>query len=197
MIIAAMLAQNIAEREESRNALDDQCAWYGLSYLIDTTLGLLLSIILLDLLDRVANEQDWVSLKHSGVYVGTDGILHWVHQVVAWMVILTIVKIIVYGFMYALADQLAWFGQLLFEPFQFNIRFELLFVMIFFPGFLNIIYFWIADGYLKAKGSHEGAHEDHNENEAADAEEGATAPATEQTKESETPYKAMPWSQIS
>jgi len=191
MVIAALLAKNVAE-SESKNALDDQCAWYGLSYLIDTTLGLLLSIIFLDLLDRVANEQDWVSLKHSGVYVGTDGIMHWIHQVVAWMLILTIVKLIVYGFMAALADQLAWFGGLLFEPFQFNIRFELLFVMIFFPGFLNVIYFWIADGYLKAKSDHAGAHEDQDEIEAVGAEAGRAHAETEQTKESETPYKAMP-----
>ena len=57
------------------------------------------------------------------------------------------------------SEQLAYVGGILFAPLQRNIRFELLFVMIFFPGFLNLIYFWIADSYLKAKGEHADAHE--------------------------------------
>ena len=58
------------------------------------------------------------------------------------------------------ADALSFFGSLLFSPLQANIRFELLFVMIFFPGVLNVIYFWIADHYLKAGAEHAGAHEE-------------------------------------
>ena len=50
-------------------------------------------------------------------------------------------------------------GTILFAPFQGYKHVELLFVMIFFPGFLNVIYFWIADGYLKASSEHAGAHE--------------------------------------
>ena len=50
-------------------------------------------------------------------------------------------------------------GAILFKPLQSNIRFELLFVMIFFPGVLNIIYFWITDSYLKAGGKHPDLHE--------------------------------------
>ena len=30
-------------------------------------------------------------------------------------------------------------------------RFELIFVMILFPGVLNVLYFWVADSYLKKK----------------------------------------------
>lgn len=139
--------------------LKDECAWYGLSFLIDTTLGLFLAIVCLRILDYWAKEWDWAHLKHSGVYVGPDGWKHWLSQLGAWMAILTIVKIIMYGFMWLFSDALARFGQFLFAPLQDNIRFELLFVMILFPGFMNIIYFWIADSFLKAQGEHEGAHE--------------------------------------
>eukprot|EP00540_Astrosyne_radiata_P005537 CAMPEP_0116834114 /NCGR_PEP_ID=MMETSP0418-20121206/6811_1 /TAXON_ID=1158023 /ORGANISM="Astrosyne radiata, Strain 13vi08-1A" /LENGTH=83 /DNA_ID=CAMNT_0004463637 /DNA_START=118 /DNA_END=369 /DNA_ORIENTATION=+ len=31
--------------------------------------------------------------------------------------------------------------------------------MILFPGLLNVIYFWVADSYLKAKKHHADAHE--------------------------------------
>ena len=139
--------------------LEDQCAWYGMSYLIDTTLGFFLAICLLGVLDWLANEHDWAHLKHSGVYVGVDGYKHWISQVMAWMVILTIVKLLIYGFMVVCSRPLAVMGQFLFEPLQGNIRIELVFVMILFPGLLNVIYFWIADSYLKAKGEHEDAHE--------------------------------------
>ena len=131
-----------------------------MTYLVDTTLGLLLAIWGLKAIDWMANEWDWVSLKHSGVYEGINGLLHWIHQVVAWLAILTVAKIIIYYFMLWTADALSFFGSLLFSPLQANIRFELLFVMIFFPGVLNVIYFWIADHYLKAGAEHAGAHEE-------------------------------------
>ncbi|GKY99755.1 hypothetical protein MPSEU_000929400 [Mayamaea pseudoterrestris] len=149
MIIASIISQNI----RGDTVLNDQCAWYGLSYLIDTTLGLVLAIICLNLLDKVAHQRDWTHLKHSGVYTGPNGLMHWVSQCFAWLLIQTIVKMIIYLFMWLFSDQLAWLGAILFAPIQFNIRFELVFVMILFPGFLNVIYFWIADSFLKAKPS--------------------------------------------
>jgi STIMATE family len=140
--------------------LEDQCAWYGLSYIIDTTLGLVLAVIFLRMLDRVANDRDWVHLKHSGVYTGPGGWKSYVLQLLAWMVIQTLVKIVIYFFMWGFSDALAEFGGFLFKPLQSNIRFELVFVMILFPGVLNCVYFWIADSYLKAKkDAPGGAHE--------------------------------------
>jgi hypothetical protein len=154
-IIASVIVGNIRGESE----LEDQCAWYGMSYLIDTTLGLLLAVIGLRILDWMANERDWAALKHSGVYAGKDGVWHWFWQCLAWLFILTIVKVFIYLFMWVCSEPLAWFGGVLFAPFQGYKHFELLFVMIFFPGFLNVIYFWIADSYLKAGKEHAAAHE--------------------------------------
>lgn len=139
--------------------MNDQCAWYGMCYLVDTTLGLVLAVWGLRLIDHFAHKHDWVSLKHSGVYEGVDGILHWTYQVLAWLLNLTVGKVIIYYFMVWTSQPLAWVGGILFSPFQSSIRLELLFVMIFFPGFLNVIYFWIADSYLQAGSEHSGAHE--------------------------------------
>jgi hypothetical protein len=126
MIIAAIIVNNV--RGEA--VLEDQCAWYGFSYLIDTTLGLALAIMFIKILDHVAHENDWLTLRHSGVYTGPDGYLHWAHQVLAWLGILTLVKVIIYLFMWLFSNQLAYIGGILFAPLQFNIRFELVFVMI-------------------------------------------------------------------
>jgi hypothetical protein len=126
MIIAAIIVENI----RGDTVLEDQCAWYGFSYLIDTTLGLALAIMFIKLLDYVAHENDWLTLRHSGVYTGPDGYVHWAHQVLAWLGILTLVKIVIYLFMWLFSNQLAYIGGILFAPLQFNIRFELVFVMI-------------------------------------------------------------------
>jgi hypothetical protein len=128
--------------------------------LVDTTLGLVLAVWLLKLVDVLAHKFDWASLKHNGVYEGPGGIFHWANQVFVWMLIQTTAKVIIYYFMIFFSEPLGYIGGILFEPLQSNIRFELLFVMIFFPGFLNVIYFWIADHFLKAGAEHTSAHED-------------------------------------
>ena len=139
--------------------MNDQCAWYGMCYLVDTTLGLFLAVWGLRFIDYLAHTHDWVSLKQSGVYEGVDGIVHWIHQVLAWLINLTVGKIIIYYFMVWMSEPLAWVGGIIFSPFQSNIHFELLFVMIFFPGFLNVVYFWVADSYLQSNDITSGAHE--------------------------------------
>ena len=144
--IAAILSQQL----DGETQLEDECAWYGLSYLIDTTLGLVLAIMCLRIQDHLAEKYNWESLLNTGVYHGEHACKHWTAQTISWVVILTVVKIMIYYFMLIFKDVLAFFGSIMFAPLQINIRFELLFVMIFFPGFLNVIYFWIADSYLKA-----------------------------------------------
>mmetsp|Transcript_15268 Transcript_15268/g.25409 ORF Transcript_15268/g.25409 Transcript_15268/m.25409 type:complete len:286 (-) Transcript_15268:110-967(-) len=191
MVIAAVLSRNI----RGDTVLDDQCAWYGMSFLIDCTLGLALSIFFLRLLDYTANANDWLSLRHSGVYIGNTAMLHWAHQVVAWLLILTIVKIVMYLFMWIASEPLAWIGSILFAPLQANKRFELLFVMILFPGFLNIIYFWIADHYLKAGSEHTSAHEQEIETTeiTTDKEESLL---TDNDKKEGTTFASQPWSSV-
>ena len=129
-------------------------------YLIDTTLGLVLAIWGLKILDTLSNKYDWTSLKHSGVYQHNDRVYwdHWAFQVLAWVVILTFVKLIIYFFMVAASSPLAYVAGVIFAPLEVNIRFELVFVMILFPGILNIIYFWIADSYLQAGADEADAH---------------------------------------
>jgi len=161
MVIAAVLSGS-STASGYAHSLQDQCAWYGMGYLLDTTLGLFLAIVLLKALDIVANQQNWTTLKHSGVY--GEGIRQWTHQVLAWMAILSIVKIVLYGVMTWASRPLAWIGSILFRPLQaIHVHLELVFVMIVLPGILNVIYFWIADSYLKAHKDQADAHEESSE----------------------------------
>lgn len=155
MIIAAVIADNVRGDTE----LKDQCAWYAINFFIDTTLGLFFSVIFLNALSRLAEEHGWDTLKDGGIYVGPNAFKTWVHQLTSWVAILSVVKLLLCFIMWLFSPILALVGQIVFAPFQSNIRFELLFIMILLPAILNLFYFWIADSYLKAAGEHEGAHE--------------------------------------
>mmetsp|Transcript_33272 Transcript_33272/g.48920 ORF Transcript_33272/g.48920 Transcript_33272/m.48920 type:complete len:300 (+) Transcript_33272:409-1308(+) len=155
MAIAAVIANNV----RGDGQLEDECAWYAINYLYDTSVGLLVSIAFLRLLDILANKYDWTSLKDSGVYVGPTAYTHWAYQITAWLVILTLTKVVIFFMMWISSDWLAFWGAVLFGPFESNTRVELVFVMILFPGILNIIYFWIVDSYLQADGNHQETHE--------------------------------------
>jgi STIMATE family len=146
MIIAAIISQNVRGTSGDNldgtvsYSLDDQCAWYGISYLVDVSLGLLLAIILLHWLHVAANHFNWSHLKDSGVYDGPSAYSHWFVQCLAWIIILTVVKLLCYFVIWLFSQPLAMLGSLLFAPLQGSIKFELLFVMILFPGCMNGTY---------------------------------------------------------
>jgi len=189
MFIAAVIIDNVA----AGGTLNDQCAWYGICYLMDTIMGLVLAVWFLKLVDVLANRYDWASLKNNGVYEGPGGLFHWFNQVLVWIIIQSIAKVIIYYTMVFFAEPLAFFGGILFEPFQVNIRFELLFVMIFFPGFLNVIYFWIADHFLKAGAEHSAAHEDDPDGTAIEKDQKDENLLSEQDKQEDPEYNPSSW----
>jgi len=155
MTIAALISTMVRGDYE----LQDQCAWYAINFLIDTTVGLFFSVIFLEILNDLAHKRHWVSLMNNGVYEGPDAMKHWWHQLLGWLAILTLVKFILIFILWACSPALAVIGDFVFKPLQGNTRFELVFVMIMFPGILNFFYFWIADQYLKASPEHSSAHE--------------------------------------
>jgi STIMATE family len=186
MLIAGSIVNNVrgsnddgsSSSSSTTTTLQDECAWYGMSYLLDTTLGLLLAVIGLQWLERTAKARHWTALEHSGVYSGDTALSHWTAQVTAWIVILTIVKILIYAFIWICSAPLASIGSLLFAPFTGYKHLELLFVMILFPGILNVVYFWIADSYLQAASDQTAAHE-HDESTLEDKKEALLSPETQ------------------
>jgi len=145
MAVAKLVSSNVRGESE----LQDECAWYAMNFLIDTSFGLLFSIVFLALIEKLSRKYDWTTLKHNGVYVGPNKYTTWRNQVLCWIGILTVVKIILTFFLWFFSGFFAKVGEILFRPMQGSKRFELVFVMVFFPGVLNVIYFWIADSYLK------------------------------------------------
>lgn len=134
----------------AHSRLHDQCAWYALNYMIDSTIGLLLTFWFLGMLTKIANKNGWEELAHSGVYRGEKAVRIWLFQFTAWLIILSLVRVVEFILMWLTQDFLASLGEPLARVFQYNIRVELLFVMIMFPGVLNVVYFLIIDNFLKA-----------------------------------------------
>jgi hypothetical protein len=167
MIMAAVLSrQHIGNNGTSSTSDDDdyssvdECAWYGISFVIDTTVGLALSLALLHYLEKWARRYDITPLVHLGVYTGDTAMYHWTIQLLAWLAILSVAKLVIYIFMYLCAAPLLVIATLLFtKPFAGRRRWELVFVMILMPAVLNCVYFWIADNNLKAGDDETAAHE--------------------------------------
>jgi len=156
MITASIISHNVRGDYE----LEDQCAWYAINYFFDTTVGLFLSVILLQMALGAAKRRNIASLMNTGVYSGADGMKHWWHQLIFWMLILSACKVLLLALLWICSPLLARLGYFVFGPLQGNNQLELLFVMIILPGVLNVFYFWIADGYLKADTEEAGKEEE-------------------------------------
>eukprot|EP00518_Triparma_eleuthera_P002197 CAMPEP_0182453394 /NCGR_PEP_ID=MMETSP1319-20130603/478_1 /TAXON_ID=172717 /ORGANISM="Bolidomonas pacifica, Strain RCC208" /LENGTH=214 /DNA_ID=CAMNT_0024651325 /DNA_START=230 /DNA_END=870 /DNA_ORIENTATION=- len=130
--------------------LQDECAWYAMNYFVDTSFGLLLSLLLVSVLRSVASSKPYPRLRDQGVYPeGREGWLTFRDQTFAWLCILTLVKAVLCGFLWLFAPFFAVVGEVAFRPFQGHNQAELVFVMIVLPGVLNVMYFWVADSYMK------------------------------------------------
>ena len=83
---------------------------------------------------QFAHIKDWGTLKYTGDYSGEHGLKAWRNQCVAWLVILSITKVLLTLMLWWFSPFFAAIGGFIFKPLQGNAKFELIFVMILFPG---------------------------------------------------------------
>merc|ERR1719223_2135954 len=134
MLVAAIIASY--HRSGNDGKLDDQCAWYAINYLVDTTFGLVLALMFLKILDYLANT------KKLGKFKKLRSLL--------WT---------------AKMDTLERSGSGMDCRNDASKDCDSVFHVNIFPGFLNVIYFWIIDSYIKAQDTHAHAHESDSEEE--------------------------------
>ena len=70
-------------------------------------------------------------------------------QLLVWIVVLLLTKVVVLLFSYAMSAHLSRIGVFIFEPWQSAPHAELVLVMVIIPSVLNLVYFWIADSWLR------------------------------------------------
>lgn len=120
----------------------DECSWYWVNIMVDTTLGTLVCYGLLKLSMRCTGYQ-------SGNYLTPENTIDatmWIPQVVTWCVIITIMK--------AGAAVLIVVSQTPLDSFagavlgEMTPHWKLLLVMVFTPGIMNAFQFWVQDSFL-------------------------------------------------
>ncbi|KAI9920389.1 hypothetical protein PsorP6_015709 [Peronosclerospora sorghi] len=126
----------------------DQCAFYFMNVVIDTTLGVYIAYLLLQVMTFVAIRQQWTSVRCHGNYGSPPSWRVWWIQLLDWCAILIVMKLMVGLVLYAFSTPLGWMGSLLFYPVHNHPKIELLIVMIGCPLVMNMVQFWIQDSFL-------------------------------------------------
>jgi len=144
----------------SEGANSDQCAWYFINYLVDTTLGIPIAWSFLQILQRVARGLDWSHLTTSGDYGNPPSYKTWIYQLLAWQFVLLIMKLSLGSVLYLFGQPLGEIGRMVFAPIQ-SPEAELVIVMVLCPALMNCIQFWIYDTVLKMQIKKAIDHADH------------------------------------
>ncbi|OQS05564.1 hypothetical protein THRCLA_02328, partial [Thraustotheca clavata] len=129
----------------------DQCAMYFINFTLDTSFGVLLNWLLLRGLVRLAKYYKWTHLQIPGEYGDPVQVQIWLLQLLSWLVIILLTKLIIGRVIVMFHADLELFGDILFKPLENYPHAELVLVMIACPCLMNALQFWIQDSFLKKK----------------------------------------------
>eukprot|EP00811_Abedinium_folium_P010063 NODE_19307_length_849_cov_5.736842.p1 GENE.NODE_19307_length_849_cov_5.736842~~NODE_19307_length_849_cov_5.736842.p1 ORF type:complete len:243 (+),score=44.31 NODE_19307_length_849_cov_5.736842:91-819(+) len=132
----------------------DECAWYWVQIIIDTTVGVAIEYFLLKaskcLLDRFL--QQHADAFESGNYRDSEGnviVAKYAKQLVLWFFIVMCMKLMVLVLMLLLADVFYQIASFVLSPFKGHTSVELVMVMIVTPFIMNAVQFWVVDNIIK------------------------------------------------
>eukprot|EP00906_Rhabdomonas_costata_P023199 RCo033400 len=150
------VAQFLATPEQSA------CVWYLVNILLDTTVRVVLAFALLRAVYALLQ---WAGLDpqgrlKSGQYGDPINYTRWFKQLMLWVGVVLVSRIIMAGVVVAMAPWLASIGQALLAPLEdysatHGHGLELLLVMVVLPTILNSAQLCVQDGFLKARRSAE------------------------------------------
>ncbi|CAM9752276.1 unnamed protein product, partial [Chrysoparadoxa australica] len=141
-----LMCTNLAPFPSTQRA--DQCALYFVNFALDLALGLALIWMFLKVQEVLAYRYNLVHLKNTGDYGSPPSSTAYKHQLISYLLVICLVKIIITAVVLALAESLAAFSDALFSPVQAYPDVELVIVMVVCPWFLNALQFWIMDNIL-------------------------------------------------
>lgn len=127
----------------------DQCTWYWLNIMVDTTFGVLVAFLLLQV-SMLAFRYD------SGHYLSHAGELDyakWMLQCGHWVLVITGMKLVCVATIFGLRFSLHSAAEWVLSPVQDNDHEKLLVVMVLTPGLMNLFQFVVQDHFLKWKGA--------------------------------------------
>ncbi|KRY28444.1 Vacuolar protein sorting-associated protein 11 -like protein, partial [Trichinella spiralis] len=122
----------------------DPCTWYFVSFLLDSTLGLLIIYTGVKLVTAVAScRKDWSTLRF-GEYGDPPQCRPWLHQCLAFVILSVIEKF----FVTLLLLMRFWKSvrEIALSPIR-NPKVEVTLVILVFPFLINTIMFWVVDNF--------------------------------------------------
>lgn len=152
------------------------CVWYFLGCLMDSTVGVLVSVILMECCERWGQG---AGVQVRGSYGDPPSFQRWGVQSFFWVLIVILAKICVVWLMYLDEDWWTKAGQKILSPVAYSPKVELVVAMLIAPFLCMVGYFWIMDTLLKGvdlkalwtpAGRHYSkvANEDYDEDEEED-----------------------------
>jgi len=140
----------------------DECAWYWVNIMMDTTVGVGVCWMLLKATERIFGySSGYYGKETTGIdWEGQPDYGKWLKQIGMWFVIVSMMKMMVVCVMYTFAPM--WVSiSVACTGWITNPTVRLVFVMILTPVCMNMFQFWVTDSFLKYK--------QHNKLEAAAA----------------------------
>eukprot|EP00811_Abedinium_folium_P006690 NODE_16169_length_1008_cov_10.942111.p1 GENE.NODE_16169_length_1008_cov_10.942111~~NODE_16169_length_1008_cov_10.942111.p1 ORF type:complete len:271 (+),score=31.79 NODE_16169_length_1008_cov_10.942111:98-814(+) len=132
----------------------DECAWYWLQVVIDTTVGVGIEYLLL----RGAARLLWRLLGDraadfdSGDYRNDSGnfaVRKYLKQLLLWLVIVVLMKTLMLCLMYAFSGFFLRLSGIVLCPLRVSSSIEIAVVMVITPLIMNAVQFWLSDNFLK------------------------------------------------
>lgn len=138
---------------DNSSASHDECAFYFITFVLDTFLGIHLIWLVLRGVRIVAISFGWQSVRDQGYY-GTPPAFSWyIQQLYVFLGATAVSKFVIGLGMLMFRNDLDLLGTLLFKTFHMRPDTELTVVMIICPCFLNAIQYWIQDNILMSSSS--------------------------------------------
>eukprot|EP00746_Dinoflagellata_sp_MGD_P037067 gnl/MRDRNA2_/MRDRNA2_189004_c0_seq1.p1 gnl/MRDRNA2_/MRDRNA2_189004_c0~~gnl/MRDRNA2_/MRDRNA2_189004_c0_seq1.p1 ORF type:complete len:238 (+),score=21.84 gnl/MRDRNA2_/MRDRNA2_189004_c0_seq1:55-768(+) len=144
-----------AQRLESNLAKGDECEWYWVNIMVDTTLGVYVSYVLLHQLTAMVQalfgERGGDDFK-SGSYKDSQGDIiydKFYKQLVLWLVVVTGMKVFMLVLMLLFSGPLGALASFVLTPVSWHSGLKLVSVMIVTPFAMNSLQFWLVDNIIR------------------------------------------------
>jgi hypothetical protein len=133
----------------------DECQWYCLSFVIDSTLGTFVNLAILHAIEKYTRSRPSLFYLKFGEYGNPPKFSWWAAQLTIWLVVVTLGKIICISILANFASPLNLFIEFLFQALRGHPEVELIVVMIIVPMIFNVACFWVTDTFLKQSQPHQ------------------------------------------
>jgi len=167
--LAGMINSHFLNRGTGR--VGNECSWYFVAFTFDTTCGVMVGYVLLNILQDAAKQYNWTSLQATGNYMrapnamsragahlvsrgwcqaGVDGSV-WFKQMLSWCLITLIARAVIGAVLYVLKGTalLQWIATAVADPFNCHPDVLLVLVMLGCPLGMNALQLWVQDQFLR------------------------------------------------